>query len=149
MSYENIFANYNIHMPSAFQDRIKRFCGTGAQNKESIEYVPFERQVDLWFFSLIYAVNQGLPPAPSSDTYNATSAAILSTDGYRPHLMQLIAVAHYQDVEVLTDSRKVFDLCLGLANAGIAYVLDILEGLEQPPLWSVFEKTEDMLPKMA
>ncbi len=144
MAYDNPFANYTIHMPSAYQERIKRFCSTGTGMKESPEYVPFERQVDLWFMALTLAVNKGLDPIVCKDNYNATPAGILSNDSYRALLMQMIAISHYGDVAVLADSRKVFDLCLSYANAGIPYVLDILESDDTSPMWSLLENLEEL-----
>lgn len=144
MAYDNPFANYSIHMPAVFQERIKRFCSTGTGIKESPEYVPFERQVDLWFMSLMLAVQKGIAPESHKDTYNATSAGILSTDSYRTLLMQMIAVSHYQDVEVLTDPRKIFDLCMSYANAGMPYLLDILESVETAPIWSLLDSLESI-----
>jgi|SRR5690554_305197 len=144
MSFDNAISNYNINIPSVFQDRIKRFCGSSSEGKYSAEYVPFERQVDVWFFSMLYAFNKSLKPVKYDDTYNAIGASILSTDSYRSNLIQLIAVSYYEDVGVLIDPRKVFDLCLGLANAGLPMVLDILETADQNPLWNLFDEIEEI-----
>ncbi|MNE71647.1 hypothetical protein D3C80_1675410 [compost metagenome] len=131
-------------MPIAYQERIKRFCSTGSAMKESPEYVPFERQVDLWFMALTLAVNKNLEPIVCKDTYNATSAGILSNDSYRALLMQMIAISHYDDVSVLSDQRKVFDLCISYANAGIPYLLDVLESDDTSPMWSLLEEVEKL-----
>ncbi|MDH0057074.1 hypothetical protein [Stutzerimonas stutzeri] len=144
MAYDNPFANFTIHIPTAYQERIKRFCSTGSGMKESPEYVPFERQVDLWFMALVLAVNTGQQPTSCKDNYNATSAAILSNDSYRSLLMQMIAISHYEDVGVLSDPRKVFDLCVAYANAGMPYLLDVLESDDTSPIWSLLEKVEEL-----
>lgn len=140
---ENIFAQYPIVMPIAFQDSIKKFVGTGGY-ESSKENAPFARQVDFWFFSLCYAFNKGLTPVKEKDTYNAVQAEILSRDPSRIGQIQLIALSVTKNPETLKNPREMLDIAISLANAGIPNVLSILQDTDSTPLWNLFSEVEEL-----
>lgn len=142
MEDKNIFAQYQIEMPKIYQDQIKRYVSTSGQN-ESRENAPFERQVDFWFMALCIAFNEELTPIKEKETYNATTAEILSRDNFRITQMQMIALAMTQTEEILLEPKKMFDTCIDLANAGIPKLLGILGDTEASPLWNIYYQLED------
>lgn len=139
---ENYFANYQIAIPVKYQDKIKKYCRTGGLDVDTFN-APFKRQVDLWFVALCISFKEGLIKEKVKETYNATTAAILSNDSFRVHLMYLIALSDTKDENILTDSKAVFDICSEYANAGIPYLLELLDDPDQKPIWNMFDYLED------
>lgn len=139
----NPFASFNIELPSRYRDSILKYCRSGG-NKATAEFSPFERQVDFWFVAFLIAVGKELEPDEEKETYNATPATILTTDPYRVSFMQLTILGITGDVAMLSDNRKVFDYCLGLANAGIPYLISILEDPDDRPLWALLTELEEL-----
>lgn len=138
---ENPFSNFQIEMPKKYQEQIKRFCRTGGGMNDYI-FVPFERQVDFWFFAFLLAVNENLPPVKERDTYNATIAGILGSDPYRITHIQAVFLGIHNDLEALSEHRKVFDFALDMANAGIPKLIQILSDNDNRPIWNVLEELE-------
>lgn len=138
---ENRFANYQITIPTKYQDKVKKYCRTGGVSGDTFN-APFKRQVDLWFVALCISFKEGLIREKVKDTYNATTAAILSDDQYRVHLMYLIALADTKDEAIVTDSKAVFDICCEYANAGIPFLLELLDDPDQKPIWNAFDYLE-------
>ena len=138
---DNPFSGYNIEIPRKYDEQVKRFCMTSGGNK-SRETSPFDRQVDFWFCAFCLAVKMKLSPAVEKDTYNAVSGAILSTDPYRITYLQTVYLAITEDLEGLSNHRKVMDFSLSLANAGIPYLVQILDDTEQKPLWNILDEIE-------
>ncbi len=139
----NPFASYNIEIPNKFRDSALKYCKTGGQ-QSTPEFSPFERQVDFWFMAFLIAVNKKMSPIKGTDTYNATNAAIFSTDSNRVALLQLSVLGLTKDFDKLADHRWVFDYCLGLANAGMPHLIQILSDPDDRPLWSILAEFEGM-----
>jgi hypothetical protein len=140
---ENIFAQYQIEMPKAYQEKIKNYVATGSQN-QSRENAPFNRQVDFWFAALCLAFNKGQTPSKISETYNAITAEILTRDPTRVTQIQMIALAVTKEPQILLEPKKMLDIAIGLANSGIPLLLDILADTEATPLWNVYYELEDL-----
>jgi len=136
----NPFASFEIRLPVKYQEAVKKYCRTG--NKETPELAPFERQVDFWFMAFLIAVNKQLEPEKESETYNATAAHIL--DHKRISFMQLVVLGMTEKFEILADHRAVFNYCLELANAGMPYLIQILNDPDDRPLWAILTELESM-----
>ena len=141
---DNPFSNFNIEMPKKYADQIKRFCVTGTSSTSG-DLTPFERQVDFWYCAFVLAVKQELPPVEEQETYNVIAASILSTDSYRVTHIQAAYLSLTKDVAGLADNRKVFDFAIRLANAGIPQLIQVLDDIEQKPLWNILDKTEELI----
>ena len=138
---DNPFASYTIEVPKKYADHIKKFCKT-AGGKETYEFTPFTRQVDLWYFAFIYAVKKELDPVVEKETSNITPATILSTDSYRISHIQLAFLGATGSIDELADHRKAFDYALSMANAGFPHVLQILKDPDERPLWQILDEIE-------
>jgi len=139
----NPFASYNVEIPNKYRESVLKYCKTGGQ-KITPEFSPFDRQVDFWFMAFLIAVNKKLPPIKEVDTYNATNAAIFSTDHNRVGLLQLSVLGLTKNFEKLSDHRWVFDYCLDLANAGMPYLIQMLSDPDDRPLWGLLSELEGM-----
>ncbi|PCH97741.1 MAG: hypothetical protein COB83_00910 [Gammaproteobacteria bacterium] len=138
---ENSFANYQIALPSKYQEKIKKYSRTGGSEGDTFNS-PFKRQVDLWFMALCISFKEGLIKEKVKDTYNATTAAILGNDSYRIHLMYLVALSDTKDEQILTDPKAIFDICSEYANAGIPYLLELLDDPDQKAIWNLYDYLE-------
>lgn len=138
---DNPFAAYNIEVPKKYSEDIKKYCKTGGA-QVTYEFAPFNRQVDLWYFSFIYAVKKGLEPAIEKDASNITPASILSGDPYRITHIQLAYLAITNSIEELANHRKNFDYALSMANAGFPNVIQMLKDPDDRPLWTVLDEIE-------
>ncbi len=140
---ENIFAQYQIPMPSSSQDKIKNYVSTGTQN-QSRENAPFNRQIDFWYMAMCIAFNKGLTPIKEKNTYNAITAEILSRNPYRVSQIQMIAISITNDIEVLNNPKEMLDICINLANAGIPLLLSVLGDTDATPLQNIFDELEEL-----
>lgn len=138
----NPFASYNVVMPSKYQDKIKSFCQTDRSSSGSYQMSPFKRQIDFWYCSFVLAVRKNLEPIDEKDVYNFTPASILSTDEYRITHIQAVYFAINDDLESLADHRKVFNFAIQMANAGIPYLIQILDDSDGKPLWNLLDSLE-------
>lgn len=143
---ENPFAAFNIEIPNKYRDSVIKHCRSN-KTTDTIEFCPFERQIDFWFVAFLFAVNKRLLPEKETDTYNATAAHILSTDDNRISLMQISFLGLTKDISKLSDAKYVFDYCSGLANAGMPHLIQILKDEDNRPLWSVLEEIESITKK--
>ena len=140
---ENIFASYQITMPSNYQDSIKNYVSTGTKS-QSRENAPFNRQIDFWYMALCLAFNKGLTPIKEKNTYNAITAEILSRNSFRPIQMQMIALSTTNDEQILNKPKEMLDICMNLANAGIPLLLSILNDPDATPLQNIFDELEEI-----
>ena len=140
---DNIFAQYQITMPSRYQNEIKNYVSTGTRS-QSRENAPFNRQIDFWYMALCLAFNKGLTPIKEKDTYNAITAEILSRNSFRPVQMQMIALSMINDKAILNTPKEMLDICINLANAGVPLLLSILNDPDATPLQNIFDELEDI-----
>lgn len=105
--------------------------------------MPFNRQVDLWYFAFLYAVKEKLQPdhISSSDISDITAASILS-EHHSIHT-RMWYLFKYLDIEKLNEPREMFTAVSDLANAGIPYVLQILNDMDEgKPLFNILDTVE-------
>jgi len=141
---DNPFASYNVEIPKKYAEDVKKYCQS-AGGRVTLEFAPFKRQVDFWYYCFFVAVNRDLEPVSESDTSNITPASILSSDPYRISHIQLAFLGCGKDLDDLANHRGVFDYALAMANAGIPYVLQLLKDPDDKPLWSLLDDTERKL----
>jgi len=140
----NPFAAFQIEIPKKYQDSVKKFCktGDGGKDKWNPEFTPFHRQVDFWYMAFLIAVNKELEPVKEADTYNATLGHILSSDSKRVDFMRLVVLGITEDFNILANDKEIFNYCLGLANAGIPHLIQILDDPDDRPLWAILGELE-------
>lgn len=141
---QNPFASFNVEIPKQYAEQVKSYCKTGS-NQDSYEYAPFERQVDMWYFSFIYALKKGLAPKQESETSNITPASILSTESFRISYIQLAYLGYHNGIEDLANHRKVFNFAQEMANAGLPYVINFLKNDDQRPIWNCLDEIESLM----
>lgn len=141
---ENPFAQYDIDMPLKFRDKILTFCAKGSVSRSRMR-APFKRQVDFWYAAFLMAVKEGTQPEKEAETYKPIQGSILSTDPWRISHIQASYLAMTEDLPGLADSRKVFEFALGMANAGIPLLINLLETDDDEPLWAYLDEAENAM----
>ena len=144
---QNPFASFNVEIPRKYSDQVKSYCKTGT-NHDSYEYAPFDRQVDMWYFSFLYALRLDLEPTQERETSNVTAASILSTDSYRISHIQLAFLGYHKKIDDLSNHRKVFTFALEMANAGFPYLIDLLKNAEDRPIWNCLDDIEKLMSQL-
>lgn len=143
---ENPFSSFNVEMPKKYDERVRQFCATSGRGRAG-ELAPFGRQIDFWFTAFIIAAKKRLDPIDESDTYNVTPASILSTDPYRITHIQSVFLSFTNDIDGLADDRKVFDFSIRLTNAGIPFLIQILDESDLKPIWNITDYLDAALKK--
>lgn len=137
----NPFSNYQITIPKQFSDGVKDFCRQ-SNTKSVLDYVPFNRQVDFWYFSFLYAHKLGKDPYkyPDSELTNIIQGSILSD--YHVIHMQMVYLSHSLNIESLQEPREIFRYVSELAHAGIPHVINLLKDAEDKPLFNLLGEIE-------
>lgn len=143
---DNPFVNFEIRIPKLYSDKVKKFCSTGNVGTNP-ELSPFKRQVDLWFFAFVYAVKKRIEPdiVSAKDSVNVITGSILSGEPYRVSYIQAVYLSCCKDITKLVDHKAVFDFASSLANAGLPYVLQILDDSDGRPLFNIFDEIEGLV----
>jgi len=145
----NPFTAFPIDIPKKYQEAIKKYCKTGEAREGKLEkwnpeFTPFERQIDFWFMAFLTAVNKELDPEKGVDTYTPITGEILSRDAKRADFMRLVVLGRTEDFNILADNKAIFNYCIGLANAGIPHLIQILDDEDDRPLWAILYELESL-----
>lgn len=142
--YYNPFQAIDISVPVEFHKSFKRYSRREANSV--IDQSLFSRMIDFWFLSVCVASQLGLKPVdiPKSDTVKIIDGAIFANDPWRIDMLMLLAISRYNDVQIVSEPRKIISLANGLAVAGIPKVIDMLNDGDAEPIWNLSD-TIDLL----
>ena len=145
--YYNPFQGMDISVPEEFRDIFARYCRTG--KKSNIDQSPFPRMVDMWFLSICIAVKLDMEPVDlgKSENYKIIDGSIFANDPLRIHAMMLIAIKKTDDVEIVSEPRKVMNLANGLAVAGLPKVVEMLKDGDAEPIWNISDELDKLIRK--
>ena len=115
--YFNPFQGIDVNVPVEFHDEFTRYCRSGV-----IDQSPFPRMVDMWFLSVCIAARLGLDPADITkrDTKKIIDGSIFGSDPWRVHMLMLIAIGKFGNVQIVSEPRKMMAFANGLAVARAA-----------------------------
>ena len=141
---ENPFADFRLDIPNKYADSVRNYSQTAGDEK-TVEMAPFRRQVDFWYTAFVIGMKEGLEPESERDNYNATLGNIFSSDPSRIVHMQIAYLGYAGDMKSLASPRKIFDFCLGVANAGMPVLISVLSDPDDKPLWALYDKMHDLV----
>ena len=145
--YFNPFQAIDINVPIEFHEDFKRYCQRSAD--AVIDQSPFPRMVDLWFLSVCVAGRLGLEPTDITKfkTTKIIEGAIFGSDPWRVHTLMLVAIGMSNDIQVVSDPRKMMALANGLAMAGLPRVIGMLKDGDAEPIWNLSDAVAALLRK--
>ena len=144
--YYNPFAGMYLVYPVEQEPEYHKYCQTGG--RKPIDQSPFGRMVDLWFAGLSVATRKGLSSIDLSGkkTSNMIQGAIFDgKDSWRVQFLMLVAIAMEDDVVVVERPNRMMSIANGLAAAGVPYVVEMLQGGDQLPIWNLTDALESIL----
>lgn len=125
---DNPFAGLDINIDEDFRERIEAVVQLREGRSASAVHQPFRRNVDIWFFAIMIAVNKGLKPTgPTGKTYKAAEGVVLGSDPWRPTALTLLAIAEKDDVSVIESPSEMMRIANAYAHAGFPEVFSILD----------------------
>lgn len=137
----NPFTQLELRLPDAYREEVTKYTRTFSESTagSKVEDSPFERYVDLWITSICVAVaeNRDVDVPTEASTWRFEYGARLQGQTAWIDLLQLLAIAHFEDAEVIADARKVIDLANAFAAAGLPVVLQMLADDHDRPLWNL------------
>ncbi len=145
--YHNPFQGIDISVPVEFKDDYLRYCQTKTDGtKTIIDQSPFPRMVDMWFLAICLATKLNLDPADISkyETYKIIEGSIFSSDPWRINALILIAISKTEDVEIVTQPRKIMTLVNSLAVTGMKELLNMLKDSDDDPIWNLSESLDSL-----
>ena len=145
--YFNPFAAIDISVPAQLHDAFSRYCQREAG--AIIDQSPFPRMVDLWFLAVCVAAQEGLEPIDASkhDSRKIIDGSIFGSDPWRVHAIMLIAIGQTEDIDIVSEPRKMMNLVNGLAVAGLPKVIDMLKDGDAEPIWNISDAIDTILRK--
>ena len=146
--YHNPFAGIDLIAPIEHRDAYDHYCQRSGRTV--IDQSPFPRMVDFWFAGLSMAARKGLRPVDlaKQQTFKFIEGSILDRDSWRVQSVMLIAIAIEDNVEVLSQPRRMMAIANGLAAVGIPEVVDMLKDGDQDPIWNLSESLDATLRKI-
>ena len=147
--YSNPFQAIDINVPVEFHEAFERYCQRSAN--AIIDNSPFPRMIDLWFLSVCVAARLGLEPVDISkyDTRKIIDGSIFGSDPWRVNTLMLIAIGKSEEVQIVSEPRKMMALVSGLAVAGLPEVIEMLKDGDAEPIWNLSDSVDSMLRKQS
>ena len=143
--YFNPFQAIEINVPVEFHDTFSRYSQTGGNTV--IDKSPFPRMIDLWFLAVCIAARLDLEPEDINKykKKQITDGSIFSSDPWRVHTLMLIAIGKTDNVQIVSEPRKMMSLANGLAVAGLPKVVEMLKDGNAEPIWNLSDAVDSLL----
>lgn len=134
----NPYVNLELKIPSKYSEDFKKYTSRfkaedGAP--KDIDRSPFDRYVDLWWAAVGVGVSEGrLSSTDESEKF--VTGVVLSQDPWRITHMELLAVAHVGNADVIGKPGEVIEIANGYAATGVPILVEILLKKSEP-IWDV------------
>ena len=146
--YYNPFASIDVEVPIQYHEFCQRYSQTSQSGGTTrSDTSPFQRMVDLWFFSICMAVRNKQNPQDVSQfqTVKITPGSIFSSDPWRIHALMLIATASTDGIDITSEPRRMMQMANGLACAGFPIVEEMIKDGEADPIWNLSDSLHRIL----
>ena len=145
--YFNPFQAIDINVPVEFHEAFSRYSQSGGN--AVIDQSPFPRMIDLWFLSVCVAARLDMKPADINkyNTRKIIDGSIFGSDPWRVDTLMLIAIGMTDDVQIVSEPRRIITLVNSLAIAGLPRVIEMLKDGDSEPIWNLSDAIDDLLRK--
>ena len=142
--YHNPFASIDLIVPSEQHNFYHQYCQAGGNT--SVDYSPFPRMVDLWFAGLSFAAQKQLKQVNlGRKTVKIIDGSIFDSDNWRIQAIMLVAIAVDENVEIVSEPRRMMAIANGLAAAGVPDIVEMLRDGNQTPIWNLSDSLDEIL----
>ena len=144
--FYNPFQGIDVSVPVEFRDAFQMYCQrTGG--KTIIDQSPFPRMVDFWFVAVCVAARLGLEPADLGkyETYKIIEGSIFRSDPWIVNTLMMIAVSKTEEIEIVSEPRRMMSIANGLAVSGLPKVIEMLKEGDAEPIWNLSDGIEELL----
>jgi len=126
---DNPFAGLDIAIPDDFREKIEVYVQRREGQRASPLNQPFNRNVDIWFFAIMLALQKGLKPSETKGkTYKAAEGVVIGSDSWRPTALTLLAIAESENPNIVDRPGDMMRIAISYANAGFPLLFSMLEG---------------------
>ena len=142
--YFNPFQSMDILVPVEFHDALSRYSQHGGSDHDQS---PFPRMVDFWFVSICVAARLKLEPVESKkrETRKIIDGSILGSDPWRIHVLMLLAIGLKDDVQIVSDPRKMMSIANGMAVAGFPRIIEMIREGGGEAIWNLSDAIDELL----
>lgn len=145
----NPFTNIHLHIPSAFQDDVKRYTTTQSKTgRDSKESTPYNRYVDLWMAAVAIGAQQNLFTT-DMEQHNFIQGSVLKGEHERIEFLQLVAISRTGDPKIVTKPQSVIEIADAYAAGGLPTLLEWLDGGIKTPMMGLTSKMIEFLEDVA
>jgi bisphosphoglycerate-independent phosphoglycerate mutase (AlkP superfamily) len=81
----------------------------------------------------------------SKQTYKIIDGSIFTSDPWRIQALMLIMIGLIENVEIVSEPRKIMAMANGLAVAGLPHVIEMLKDGDDDPIWNLSECVEHLI----
>ncbi|KZC99937.1 MULTISPECIES: hypothetical protein [unclassified Thalassospira] len=125
---DNPFAGLDIAILDDFREKIDTYVQRREGQRASPLNQPFNRNVDIWFFAIMLAVQNGLKPTEvKGKTYKAAEGVVIGSDSWRPTALTLLAIAESEDPNIVDRAGDMMRIANSYANAGFPLLFSMLD----------------------
>lgn len=125
---DNPFAGLDIAIPDDFREKIDAYVQRREGQRASPLKQPFNRNVDIWFFAIMLALQKGLKPSETKcKTYKAAEGVVIGSDSWRPTALTLLAIAESEDPTIVDRPGDMMRIASSYANAGLPLLFSMLD----------------------
>lgn len=144
--YYNPFQGLELLIPEGYRADADRFTQTQATGgrRPPVDDSPFPRVVDLWFLAVCLGAAKGRS-IPIEDGHKFNTGDILSRDPGRVEHLELLAIAHADDPDVIASPAACLKIINGFAAAGFPEVVEMISAGHAKPIWNLTDSLIDRL----
>lgn len=125
---DNPFAGQDVSISVDFREKIEGYVQRREGQRASPLNQPFNRNIDIWFFAVMLALQKGLKPTDvQGKTYKAAEGVVIGSDSWRPTALTLLAIADTDDPTVVDRPAEMMRIANSYANAGFPALFSMLE----------------------
>jgi hypothetical protein len=133
----NPFVNNDLLIPKRYLDDVQKYSMTfkDTEKKKDIDRSPFDRYLDIWWAAMAIGVREG-EVSRVDEPHKFITGTVFSSNPWMIVHLQMVALAHSGNVEVVRDRSSIISIANGYAATGLPIIIDILSK-KLEPIWDI------------
>jgi len=148
MRHYNPFQNDEIRVLEVYYPALMQYTRTksDAGKPSDPDDSPFDRYIDMWFLAFCLGAREGrATEVNQNNSRRFIWGSIFESDPHRVELLELVALAHSGDPQILADPHRVIGLANALAATGFPLVIDMVQNGQSLPIWRLTDQLMELL----